>query len=103
VDKVAFPACHDEEVIYEVRVLAEGSDSVAMKADKLVGTTREFMGELHFAPREQNHWQAVFQTTRVHALWDFTVAGDSMTGTLVDVPTGRLIRRISVRRLDRAP
>jgi hypothetical protein len=99
VDKINFPACHDEEVIYDVRRLAEGSDSVIVKADKIVGTAREFMGELNFGPAGPDEWRAEVQTSRYHDRWALIVADDRMIGTLVDLPSGREVRQVSLVRV----
>ena len=41
VDKVAFPACHDEVVIYEIRSHLTAADSVIVRADKVVKATQK--------------------------------------------------------------
>jgi len=97
VDKVAFPACHDEEVIYVVRPATQ-PDSVIMGADKVVHGAREFMGELVFGRGTDGAWHSVLQSPRVQARWTLRVEGTRMSGTLVELPSGRQIRAVSVRR-----
>jgi len=99
VDKAAFPACNDEVVIYVVQALGAQSDSTRLRADKVVGGAREFMGELHFGNAGSGTWQAEIQTARYGGRWTLTVEGGQMTGTLVDLPSGRLVRRASLRRV----
>ena len=98
-DKVAFPACHDEVVVYVVRAMDPASDSVTVRADKVVGDTLEFMGEIVFGEGRAGTWQADLRTARYHDRWSLVVAGDGMTGTLVDLPSGRVVRNVSLRRV----
>jgi hypothetical protein len=97
-DKVAFPACNDEVVIYVVKATEGRSDSVTVRADKIVGGDREFMGEFQFGSSSPGTWQSEFQTARYHGRWTLTIEGTQMTGTLVDLPSGRLVRRVSLQR-----
>jgi len=98
-DKVAFPACNDEVVVYVIQSLGARSDSVTVKADKVVNGAREFMGDLQFGRAGESTWVAEFQTARYHDRWTLTVEGDRVTGTLVDLPSGRLVRNLSLRRV----
>jgi len=75
------------------------SDSITVRADKIVGGAREYMGELHFGTAGPGTWQADIQTARYSDRWTITVEADQMTGTLVDLPSGRLVRRVSLRRV----
>lgn len=97
-DKVAFPACHDEEVIYVVRPAPQSPDSVILRADKVVNGSREFMGELGFGRGPGGAWSSALETPRYHGRWTLRVEGTRMAGTLVDVPSGRQIRAVSLRR-----
>src|SRR4051812_41741362 len=45
VDRVHFPNCHDEEVIFDVVARDSTGDTVTVRADKIVQGHREFMGE----------------------------------------------------------
>ena len=98
-DKVAFPACHDEQVVYVIRPLGAGADSVTVKADKIVNGARESMGDLQFGSSGDGTWLAEFKTERFHDRWTLTVEGDRITGTLVDLPSGRLVRNVALRRV----
>lgn len=99
VDKVHFPACNDEEVIYDVRARSGTADTVDLRADKVVNGVREFMGELVFGRRGDGSWSSVFKNTRVTIRFELSVNGTAMTGRILDVPSERIIRRISLRRL----
>lgn len=99
VDKVTFPACHDEEVIYEVRPTAQSADSVTLRADKVVNGSREFMGELVFGRGSGGEWSSEFESPRGRGRWTIRVEGTRMWGGLIDVPSGRQVRAVALQRL----
>jgi hypothetical protein len=43
-------------------------------------------------------WTSEFQTARYHGLWTFTIRGDALTGTLVDLPSRHKVRDVAARR-----
>jgi len=93
-----FPACHDETVIYEVAGPAPDG-TVMLKADKIVKGQREPMGELPFEyDAHADAWVSEF-TRRSHtSRWSLQIRGAEMTGTLIDVPTGEVVRNVKLRR-----
>ena len=101
VDRAHFPACRDEEVIYDVRAHPGTRDTVTLRADKVVNGQRESMGELDFTKAPDSSWVAEFQTPRAHDRWVFRVSGARMTGTLTDLTSGRQIREVVVERVQR--
>jgi hypothetical protein len=98
VDKVQFPACNDEQVIYDVSAQSPGADSVLIRADKIVNGSREFMGEFTFVRGAGNQWSTEFQGGRNPDRWELSVQGDTLTGRLLDLPSGSVVRRVSLRR-----
>ena len=93
------PACKDEKTRYTF-TRGEGSEGrIHCAAEKLVGGEYASMGEMDFdyVPA-QRQWKCELKTPSVHAVWSFTVEGDRLTGTLVDVPTGAQTRRVSAAR-----
>jgi len=99
VDKVRFPACHDEEVIYDFTKVNQSTDTVLWKADKVVNGRRESMGELSAVRESGGSWSAEFQTPRVHDRWELQISDSMMTGRLLDLPGRTLVRRVSLRRM----
>lgn len=99
VDKTHFPACHDEQVIYDVRGKGSVRDTVTVRADKVVNGVREFMAEFDFHLVADGSWVADYQTARVHFQIALRVRGAHMTGSLTDEPTGRRVRAISLERI----
>jgi len=98
VDKVQFPACNDEQVIYDVSAQPGTADSVLIRADKIVNGSREFMGEFTFVRGAGDQWWAEFQGGRGTGRWELSVQGDTLTGRLLALPSGSVVRRVSLRR-----
>jgi len=94
------PACKDERVIYTfVPIAGAPATRVRQEADKLVGVQRERMGEIDFAyDAATGVWSSEFRNARFHGIWSLTVALERITGTLVDVPSKAVVRRIEVTR-----
>ena len=97
VKSAEFPACQDESVEYDVYDAAGGK--VHLSAYKYAGSEKVLMGEMDFTYDESiGSWTSDFQTARYHGLWTFTVAGDALTGTLVDLPSKHKVRDVAARR-----
>lgn len=98
-DKVHWPACHDEQVIYDARPSPGSRDSVLLRADKIVNGERVFMAEFPFAPGPNNTWVAEVAMGQSHGRIALTITGNHLSGTLVDVPSGRTVRNLALDRL----
>ena len=96
VDLEHFPACKDEEVIYEARQTHSSPDTVAIRADKLVDGARAFMGELHFTPQGDSTWVSEVQTPQAHFTVTLRRVGDRLTGVMTDIASGRRTREIAL-------
>ncbi len=93
-DRERAPACKDEEVLYEFTPVTEVK--VRLKADKIVGGNVVPMGELDFDyDAGARVWKSEFESPRVHGLWSFSVAGDRLYGTLVDLPSRAVLRTVT--------
>ena len=46
---------------------------------------------------KSGRWTSEF-TSRVHGLWSFAVRGTELTGTLVELPSGTVLRNVAVKR-----
>ena len=99
VDKVAFPSCTDEEIIYDVRAHATSADSITLRADKVVNGARESMGELSFGRGTDGTWVSEVRTARYQARWTITVQGGRMSGDLRDLPSNREVRVVALTRM----
>jgi len=100
VDHARDTACRDEQVVYRFRPDPARTDSVTMDAGKMVDGKEEAMGELALGTDRRTgelamEWVA---PRGFHGRWAFKVSGDQLTGTLVELPGGRLVRRVTARR-----
>jgi len=98
------PSCHDEKVIYHVSTAADDSTKVSIAADKIVDGKPEPMGviNLKYDARKQT-LTGEDQTPRYHLLWEFTVKGGRMEGTLSILPGKTIARRIKVQKNEGTP
>lgn len=101
VDRAHDPACTDEQVIYQVDSLASPTGPVRMAADKIVNGVRRPMGVFRLNYDSTTRAWSVEFHARFNARWSFTLQGDHMTGTLVELPAGRLVRRVTTSRQPR--
>ena len=98
VDRVAAPACSDEQVVYEVATSPDAPEKVTIKGDRIVDGKRVFMGDLEYTPAKDGSWTAEFQSPRVHSQWRLVVSGDSMTGNAILLPSRAVVRRLALQR-----
>jgi len=99
VDKKHFPACRDEQVIYDARPKGSARDTVTIRADKIVNGVREFMAEFDFSRTPDSSWVAHYQNPRVRIQILLRVRGTRLTGALTDETTGRRSRAIALERV----
>jgi len=100
VDKAHFPACKDEQVIYDVQRKGSARDTVTLRADKVVNGARELMGEFDFVRAPDSSWVAEYRNFRVRLRIVLRVRAARMTGSLTDELLGRQVRELA---LERAP
>ena len=94
------PSCHDEHVVYHISVNALDSTSVKIAADKIVDGKLEWMGDiiLKYDAAKQT-LTGDFQSPRYKGIWEFTVKGNLIEGTLsLFNPEKTIGRRIRVQR-----
>ena len=95
----AFPACHDEKVVYQIPKAPDHSGKVTITADKIVNGKSETMGILDFKyDGEKSTLVCEFTRGNTHGLWEFTVKGNAMEGTLVVLPAKTLARRVKLKK-----
>jgi hypothetical protein len=97
-DRVAAPACNDEQVVYEIVAAPGKPNTVTVKADKVVDGKRVPMGALDFALDKDGLWTSEFETPRVHARWQLVPSGTTMTGRLTLLPSKAVVRRLELKR-----
>jgi len=102
VDREHYPACRDEQVVYEARLSHASPDTVTISADKIVNGNREPMGEYACIPLGDGSWVSEVRTPRYHIRLVLRMAGDRLTGTLTDLDSGRRVRDIALKRANQA-
>ena len=98
VDREHYPACTDEQVIYDVRPHRDSPDTVALRADKVVNGVREFMSENDFVRQADGAWTTDIRTPRVTLRVTLRITGKRMTGTVTDLSSDRRIRDMALTR-----
>jgi hypothetical protein len=94
------PSCHDEQVVYHISVDPSDITKVKIGADKIVDGKPEFMGDilLKYDAVKQT-LTGDFQSPRYKGIWEFTVKGNIIEGTLsIFIPEKTVGRRIRVQR-----
>lgn len=95
------PACRNETVVYRFVLIDGNPHQVRLLADKVVDGRRVAMGALVFDVNETSGvLRSEFKRGQTHGVWSYTVAGDTMTGTLVILPEGTVGRDVKVRRVN---
>ena len=94
-----FPSCHDEKVIYYIEKPPDASGKVTIVADKIVDGKPELMGVLDFK-YDPGKGTLVCDFTRgsTHGVWEFTIKGNTMEGTLIVLPDKILARRVRLKK-----
>src|ERR1044071_3137634 len=90
-------ACKDEQVLYHISVDPADATKVKIAADKIVNGKPEFMGDILLKyDAAQNTLVGNLETPRYRGVWEFTVKGNMMWGTLSLLPERRIGRQIRV-------
>jgi hypothetical protein len=98
------PACRNEHVVYHLTKKAGEADGVTMNADKIVDGKPEEMGVLECKyDASKSTLTCEFTVNSTHGVFEYTIKGDEMEGTLKILPAGTLGRRIKVKKVPDAP
>jgi len=99
-DKQKFPGCHDEVVIYTVIPSSTHTGAVTVTAEKIVNGVRDTMGVSDFTyDAAHRTWNSELQTERYHLLWSFSIRDTVLSGTLLDLPSKAISRKVrAIRR-----
>jgi hypothetical protein len=92
-----FPDCHDESVEYDFYDGPGGT--VHLAAYTFFDGQKNLIEEMDCTYDEKaGSWTSESQNPRYRGLWTFTVAGDALSGTLVDPPSKHKVRDLLMRR-----
>jgi hypothetical protein len=92
------PSCKNENVVFRYMAIDGEPSKVRLLADKVLDGKRVPMFKLDFEV-SGDRLSCEFRMGSTHGVWEFTVSGDTMEGTLVILPTRELGRRVSIRRV----
>lgn len=94
------PSCHDEKVVYHISVDAADATKVKIAADKIVDGKPEWMGDIMLKYDAAKHTlTGDLQSARYRGVWEFTVKGTIIEGTLsIFLPEKTVGRRIKVEK-----
>jgi hypothetical protein len=70
-----------------------------MEAFKIIDGRRVSMGVLNLSTSRGSHAWSFELATRVHGVWTFQVNETTLTGTLAELPSKRLIRKVYAIRI----
>ena len=94
------PACKNEIVVYRFEAIPDKVGVVLNFADKIIDGQRVPMGKLEFHYDEaKGELSCEFTRNQNHGLWQFTVLGDAMEGSLVLLPGRDQVRSVKVKRV----
>ena len=93
------PACHDEKVVYCISKSADKPGVFVIIMDKIVDGKPENMAVLDFKyDAVKRTLVGEFTRRSTHGVWEFTVNGDAMEGTLTILPDKTIGRRVKVKK-----
>ncbi len=92
-------ACRDEKVVYHIRQPPDAGGNVEIDADKIVDGKPVNMGTIRVKyDAEKRTLRGDFENPRYKGVWEFSIKGDVMDGTLTLLPENKVARRISVKK-----
>ena len=92
-----FPDCNDESVEFDFYDAPAGT--VHLAAYTFFDGQKNLIDEMDCTYDEKlGSWTSESQNPRYRGLWTFTVGGDALSGTLVDVASKHKVRDILARR-----
>jgi hypothetical protein len=96
------PACHDEKVVYHISRSKDEPGKVIIAADKIVDGKPDPMYVLDFKyDAEKRTLVGEFSNSRYQGVWEYTVKGKTMEGTLTLLPGKTVVRRVKIKKAER--
>jgi hypothetical protein len=94
------PQCKNEEVVYRFQPVPDKPGVATLLADKIIDGKRVPMYRLEFVIDSSGKTVTCEFTKRTtHGIWQYTIDGDEMAGTLVILPDRSLGRTVKVHRV----
>jgi hypothetical protein len=94
------PACKNETVVYRFVPVDGHPSQVRLLADKIIDGKRVPMGALVFEYDERTgKLTSEFTRGNTHGIWSYSIAGESMIGTLEALPERSVARDVKAHRV----
>jgi hypothetical protein len=94
------PACKNEVAVYRFEAIPGKAGMFLQLGDKIINGKREPMGKLEYRYDEaKGELSSEFTIGQTHGLWQFKVTGETMEGTLTELPGREVVRRVKVKRV----
>jgi hypothetical protein len=92
------PACNNEKAAYHI-ARGDRPDSISMTMNKIVDGKEVEMGTLVYTVDAAKHTlRADNDQSAVRSVWEFTWSGSEMRGTAKQLPSGDVIRNITLKK-----
>jgi hypothetical protein len=92
-------ACRDEKVVYHIRRAPDADGNVEIDADKIVDGKPVNMGAIRLKyDAEKKTLRGDLETPRYRGVWEFSINGDTMEGTLTSQPEKKVTRNVSLKK-----
>jgi hypothetical protein len=92
--------CKDETVVYNVFEIPDKPGTVGLRAARVVDDDILPMYELVFNYQaDTGAWTSEFERPNFRGVWSYVVQGDEMTGTATILPSLKVVRNVSVKRV----
>lgn len=92
--------CRDETVVYNVVDVPGQPQTVRLKAARIVDDTMQPTYELYFTYRpDTGTWSSKFDRPSFRGVWSYVVHGDDMNGTATMMPSTKVVRTVTVKRV----
>lgn len=98
VDPKTDTACKDEEVIFVFKSIGSVRDTINLEAFKIIKSERISMGTMNIVYSQSSGVWTFELNARIHALWSFRQIDSTVSGTLIELPSKRLIRKVHLTR-----
>ncbi|HYX28817.1 MAG TPA: hypothetical protein VE863_09630 [Pyrinomonadaceae bacterium] len=93
------PSCHDEKVVYHISVDPADSTRVKIAADKIVDGKPVPMGDVYLKyDTAKQTLTGKLETARFQGVWEFSVRGNVIQGSLSILPDKAMGRKIRVQK-----
>jgi hypothetical protein len=95
-DRQHYPACTDEQVVYEIRAVHGKTDTISAIAEKIVKQKREFVADYRLVHVADSTWSTEIRAVRFHGRLTLRYSAQRFAGELIDLESNRRVRAIAL-------